>query len=72
MAVFDWHIGDINRETPITPSYRGTQKVRRFFKAQCGAHFKFDRAFMAWMKASVGQTMGDAADEWTRRGRADP
>jgi len=24
-------------------------------------------AFMAWMKASIGNTMGDAADEWRRR-----
>ncbi len=69
---FDWHSGRIDRATPITPSYRMTQKVRRFFKAQCGDHFKFDRAFMAWMKASAGKTMGDAADEWTRRQAAKP
>ena len=44
---FDWHSDPITRETPITRSYRNTQNVRRFFKAQCGAGFKFDRTFMA-------------------------
>jgi len=43
-----------------------TQNVRRYFRAQCGDDFKFDVPFMAWMKASIGKTMGDAADEWTR------
>jgi hypothetical protein len=64
---FDWHCSRITRATPITPDYRNTQNVRRFFKAQCGAHFKFDRPFMAWMKAGTGKTMGDAAAEWLRR-----
>jgi Domain of unknown function (DUF6434) len=67
MTSFDWHSGSIKRSTLITTSYRNTQNVRRFFKAQCGTHFKFDRSFMAWLKASVGTTMGDAADEWQRR-----
>ena len=67
MAAFDWHSGLITRDTVITPTYRCTQKVRRFFKAQCGADFKFDRSFMAWIKASSGLTLGDAADEWQRR-----
>lgn len=64
---FDWHANPITRATPITKSYRNTQNVRRFFQAQCGAHFKFDRAFMAWLKDGVAKTMGDAADEWLRR-----
>ena len=67
MTEFDWHSGDIVRATPITKSYRNTQNVRRFFKAECGDAFKFDRSFMAWLKAAVGQTMGDAVDEWLRR-----
>jgi hypothetical protein len=41
--------------------------VRRFFKAACGERFRFDRPFMAWMKAACGKTMGEAADEWTPR-----
>ena len=72
MTVFDWHSGDIARDTPVTPSYRNTQKVRRFFKAQCGAAFKFDRAFMAWMKSGTPKSMGEAADEWKRRASARP
>ncbi len=67
MTAFDWHSGDIDRSTPITASYRNTQKVRRFFRAACGEEFHFDRPFMAWMKAAAGKTMGEAADEWLRR-----
>ena len=63
MAAFDWHSGEITRTTPITKSYRGTRKVRHFFKAECGDSFKFDRRFMAWLKAAVGKTMADAVDE---------
>jgi Domain of unknown function (DUF6434) len=67
MASFDWHSEKITRSTPITASYRNTQNVRRFFKAQCGDAFKFDRAFMAWLKSGTPRTMGEAADEWLRR-----
>ena len=69
MAVFDWHADVITRDTPITKSYHNTQNVRRFFKAQCGNDFKFDRPFMAWLKGGSAKTMGAAADEWLR-GRA--
>jgi hypothetical protein len=64
---FDWHRDPITRRTPITESYRHTQNVRRFFKSQCGPHFKLDRPFMAWLKDGARKTMGDAADEWKRR-----
>ena len=47
---FDWHGGEVTRTTQITTSYRNTQNVRRFFKAECGDGFKFDRAFMAWLR----------------------
>ncbi len=67
MATFDWHSGQITRATPLTKSYRNTQKVRRFFKAECGDAFKFDREFIAWLKSASGLTMGDAVDEWLRR-----
>jgi hypothetical protein len=50
VKTFDWHSDPIARDTPITKAYRNTQNVRRFFKAECGDHFKFDRAFMAWLK----------------------
>lgn len=67
MAAFDWHSDAVTRATVITKSYRNTQNVRRFFKAECGNDFKFDRFFMAWLKAAAGQTMGDAVAEWHRR-----
>ncbi|MGO6968633.1 DUF6434 domain-containing protein [Rhizobium leguminosarum] len=67
VTAFDWHSGDITSDTAITQSYRNTQKVRRFFVAECGSEFKFDRPFMAWLKTAVGKTMGDAVEEWRRR-----
>jgi Domain of unknown function (DUF6434) len=70
MATFDWHRGRMTRDTPITSSYRHTAKVRRFFKAECGEAFKFDRPFMAWLKDGVPKTLGDAADEWLKRAAA--
>jgi hypothetical protein len=63
VSSFDWHGGQITRATPITKSYRNTRTVRRFFEAECGNNFKFDRAFMAWLKDGTEKTMGEAADE---------
>ena len=65
MKSFDWHAAPISRATVITRSY--TQNVRRFFLAQCGDSFRFDRPFMAWLRDGAAKTMGDAADEWLRR-----
>lgn len=67
MAGFDWHSDPITRSALITPTYRNTRNVRRFFRAECGDTFKMNRSFMAWLKAASGCTMGDAADEWLRR-----
>jgi hypothetical protein len=67
IMTFDWHSDAITRATPLTKSYRSTQNVRRFFKAECGDGFKFDRSFMAWLKTAVDLDMGDAVDEWRRR-----
>jgi len=67
MKGFDWHADAIDRNTAVTPTYRNTQNVRRFLTAQCGEDFAFDRAFMAWIKDGTAKTMGDVADEWTRR-----
>ncbi len=67
MNGFDWHADPIVRDTVVTPAYRNTQNVRRFLTAQCGKDFAFDRAFMAWVKDGTAKTMGDVADEWTRR-----
>ncbi|MEM0991274.1 MAG: DUF6434 domain-containing protein [Pseudomonadota bacterium] len=67
MADFNWHSGDIKRETPVTEDYKSTQNVRRFLKAQCGPHFTFDRTFMQWIKDGHPKTMGDVADAWNNR-----
>ena len=64
---FDWHADAIGRATPVNRSYRNTQNVRRFLCTQCGDDFKFDRAFMQWIKDGTAKTMGDVADEWLRR-----
>lgn len=40
--------------------------MRRFFKSQVGDGFKFNRAFMAWMKENVGQPLSAAVDEYLR------
>ncbi|MEM7521114.1 MAG: DUF6434 domain-containing protein [Pseudomonadota bacterium] len=57
---FDWHSAALTPQTVITDSYKNTQNVRRFFKAQAGAQFKFNIAFMDWMKSNVGKTLADA------------
>ena len=68
-AQFDWHADTITRATPVTESYRSTQNVRRFLLSECGARFRFDRAFMRWITDGAKKTMGDVADEWLRRNR---
>lgn len=68
MEKFDWHKDPISNNTLITKSYKNTQNVRRYFKAECGEQFKFDRDFMQWMKDDAqGLTMGDAKQEWLIR-----
>ncbi|HEY8026217.1 MAG TPA: DUF6434 domain-containing protein [Burkholderiaceae bacterium] len=64
---FDWHGGVITRATLVNQGYKNTQNVRRFLVRQCGPGFKFDRAFMAWIKNGATKTMGEIADEWLRR-----
>ena len=66
-AQFDWHADPITRFTRVDASYRNTQNVRRFLRGQCGAGFRFDRAFMGWIRNGAEKTMGDVADEWLRR-----
>lgn len=68
---FDWHAGPIDQDTKLTADYRNTQNVRRFLKKECGDHFRFDRAFMAWIKdGTTARTMGDVVAEWKRRNPA--
>ena len=63
---FDWHKQPLTPETVITDSYKNSQNVRRFFKSQLGDDFKFSIAFMEWIKANVGKTLGDAVAEHRR------
>ncbi|MHA6575805.1 DUF6434 domain-containing protein [Pseudomonas yamanorum] len=65
--LFDWHSDSIQRATRVTRQYRNTQNVRRFMLEHCGAEFKFDRDFMAWIRNDIPKTMGDVVDEWQRR-----
>ena len=58
---FDWHGGDITRDTPVTPDYRTTQNVRRFLAAELGHPIKLKREDMAWIR-SEPKTMGAVAD----------
>lgn len=67
MSRFDWHSDPITCDTLVTADYRNTQNVRRFLKSRCGKDFKFDRRFMDWVKDGTAKTMGEVADEWTKR-----
>jgi hypothetical protein len=64
---FDWHSAELSPQTVITNSYRNSQNVRRFFKSQVGPAFKFNIAFMAWMRANVGKTLAHAVAEYRRQ-----
>ncbi|MEO8384458.1 MAG: DUF6434 domain-containing protein [Betaproteobacteria bacterium] len=66
---FNWHADLITRETMVDGAYKNTQNVRRFLVLQCGADFKFDRDFMAWIRNGARKSMGDVADEWLGRKR---
>lgn len=65
--VFDWHSEPLTRQTRVNESYKNTQNVRRFLKKECGEDFTFDRDFMAWIRNDIPKSLGDVADEWTRR-----
>ena len=57
---FDWHSERLSRDTVITDSYKNSQNVRRFFIAEIGDNFKFNIAFMDWIRTNIGKTLGDA------------
>lgn len=59
-STFDWHSAPLSADTIITDSYKNTRNVRRFFKAAVGDGFKFNIAFMDWMKSNTGKTLADA------------
>ena len=61
---FDWHKEPLCDQTLITDSYKNTQNVRRFFKSRLGESFKFNIAFMEWMRANVGKPLSDAVEAY--------
>ncbi len=68
---FDWHCAALDPSTLITDNYKNTQNVRRFFRSQTDLNFKFNIAFMEWMKANTGKTLADAVTAYrAQRGEA--
>lgn len=67
MAKLDWHAAPISRDTPVDKTYKSTQNVRRFMTLHCGAAFRFDRPFMAWIQDGTPKTMGDVIDAWGKK-----
>lgn len=61
---FDWHTETLEKHTLITDSYKNTQNVRRFFKGVLGDKFKFNIAFMEWMRSNIGKTLDDACEAY--------
>jgi hypothetical protein len=54
----------LGRDTVITDNYRNTQNVRRYFIEHVDPAFRFNIAFMDWVRNNVGKTLGDAGDFW--------
>lgn len=65
-STFDWHSAPLTPETVITDSYKNSQNVRRFFKSQIGDAFKFNIAFMGWLRGNAGKTLADAVAAYHR------
>lgn len=64
ISTFDWNTEKLSISTLITDNYKNTENVRAFFIKNIGAKFKFNVAFMNWMKENKGKTLGDAIDKW--------
>ncbi|WP_421707503.1 DUF6434 domain-containing protein [Algihabitans sp.] len=60
----NWARLKITPETVITDSYTNGPNVRAFFQTQIGPRFRFNIAFMEWMRANCGKTMADAVQAW--------
>ncbi len=61
---FNWAKEELRLETMITDSYRNGPNVRRFFSEHIGPKFRFNIAFMQWMKSNIGKTLADAVNAW--------
>ncbi|ELV3390432.1 hypothetical protein SGI62_004353 [Enterobacter hormaechei] len=64
---FDWHSALLTRNTVVDPSYKNTQNVRRFMRAEYGEAFRFDWEFIAWIRNGEPKTLGDVVNEWKQR-----
>ena len=62
---FDWHKEKLSHQTVITDSYKNTQNVRRFFQSELGPDFRFNIAFMEWMKDNIGRNLSDACEAYS-------
>ena len=57
---YNWHSAPLDDSTLITDNYKNTQNVRRYFISALGEGFKFNIAFMDWIKENSGRTLKDA------------
>ncbi len=53
-------------ESIIPSGYKNDENHRAFFKSVIGENFKFNVAFMNWMKINSGKNYQEAVDEWLR------
>lgn len=57
--------GELSRATVIPPGQRASQHLRKWFTAQLGPSFHFDRHMRDFVASADGaRTLGDALDHW--------
>lgn len=56
----------LSLDAKIPEGYRNDERHRAFFRSEIGEHFRFNVAFMNWMKQNPGKTYRDAILEWKR------
>lgn len=61
---FNWATAELTLDTIITDSYTNGPNARQFFKQQLGDTFRFNIAFMNWMKENCGKTLADAVETY--------
>lgn len=64
VSKFDWKHAPLTPTTIITDNYKNTQNVRAFFQSELGSQFKFNIAFMEWMRANIGLTLADVCQAY--------
>ncbi|MEL6686000.1 MAG: DUF6434 domain-containing protein [Pseudomonadota bacterium] len=61
---FPWSKADLSESTLITDNVSFGPNVHRWFESQIGPQFVCHGDFMAWVRANVGQTLGEAVRAW--------